>query len=252
MTQAASDQLPPELQARLTAEGRQWLLRACDRVAADPTAIAALFPAVGRHCGRQPLGEADPQGLRNGTVDDAARAFLLGALSLPADEVAQEVELLYRHGDAAERRAILRSLDRLPLGERGLALVYDALRTNDVRLVAAALGPYAAQRLDDETFRQAVLKCAFVGVPFAAIDGLDERADAELAVMLVAFAHERVAAERDVPADVWHVVDRFPEQLRASPILDEMQSSVPERRAAAERALAGRPGLAITPTGTEE
>jgi hypothetical protein len=244
-------ELPEPLAARLSEEARQWLLDARARVRNDPGAIATIFPAVGRRCGREPLVADDAQGLLHGTVDDAARGVLLEALSLPTDELAREVELLYRHGDGAERRGVLRSLDRLALGERGVALVHDAMRTNDVRLVAAALGPYATAQLDDDAFRQAVLKCAFVGVPFAVIDGLESRADAQLARMLVSFAHERVAAGREVPADIWTVVDRFPEELRGAPILGELSSDVPERRAAAERALHGRPALASAQTGRE-
>ena len=78
----------------------------------------------------------------------------------------------------------------------GVPLLHDAIRTNDTRLVAAALGPYAGH-LDDAAWRQAVLKCVFMGVPLAAVDGLDERADAELAAMLAALADERAAAGRD-------------------------------------------------------
>ena len=51
-------------------------------------------------------------------------------------------------------------------------------------------------------WRQGVLKCLFTGVPLAAVDGLDRRADAELARMVAGYAAERRAAGRPVPADV--------------------------------------------------
>jgi L-ribulose-5-phosphate 3-epimerase len=76
-----------------------------------------------------------------------------------------------------------------------------------VRLVAAALGPYA-RRLDDATWRHGVLKCLFTGVPLAAVAGLGARADTELARIFTDFARERTAAGRDVPADTWLVLDR--------------------------------------------
>ena len=49
---------------------------------AEPQRISALFPAAGRAVGRAPTRspEADPLGLRPGTVDDRARAELVGAL----------------------------------------------------------------------------------------------------------------------------------------------------------------------------
>ena len=62
----------------------------------------------------------------------------------------------------------------------GLLHSRDALRTNDTRLVAAALGPYAAAHLDGHGWRQGVVKCVFMGVPLDAVADLDERADDEL------------------------------------------------------------------------
>jgi hypothetical protein len=140
------------------------------------------------------------------TVDEAARALLLAAL--PPYRLAVEVENAYRYGDAGEKRAVLKALPMLPIGDAGVPLLHDALRTNDTRLIAAAMGPYAA-RLNDPAWRQGVLKCVFVGVPLAAVHGLDGRADAELAAMLDAFAQERRAAGRDVPADALALLDRI-------------------------------------------
>lgn len=155
--------------------------------------VAALFPAAGRRWGRDPL-----PGVPGWTADEAARALLLAAV--PVDRLAGEVEAAYRYGDASEKHAVLKALPLLPIGAAGVPLLHDALRTNDTRLVAAALGPYA-EHLDDAAWRQGVLKCVFMGVPLAAVHGLNERADDELAAMLAAFAQERTAAGREVPAD---------------------------------------------------
>ncbi|GLY75655.1 EboA domain-containing protein [Actinoallomurus iriomotensis] len=193
------------LDAHLTESGAQWLDAAAERIAADAGAIRPLFPAVGRHCGRAPL---DPAADGHGwTVDDAGRALLLTCLPLTGPALAREVGDLYRYGDAAEKRGVLRGLHLLGLGDEALPLVHDALRTNDTRLIAAALGPYGAARLDPHAYRHGVLKCVFTGVPLAAVAGLRERRDAELARMFTAFARERVAAGRTVPADVWLVTD---------------------------------------------
>ncbi|MFJ4180613.1 EboA domain-containing protein, partial [Streptomyces sp. NPDC089733] len=114
----------------------------------------------------------------------------------------------YEQGTAAERRAVLLTLHRLDLGPTALPLVEDALRTNDTRLITAAVGPYAATHLDPHHWRHAVLKCLFTEVPVAAVDGLARRArgDAELARMLGDFAAERIAAGRSVPADLTRVL----------------------------------------------
>ncbi|MFG1882320.1 EboA domain-containing protein [Micromonospora sp. NPDC049102] len=177
-----------------------WLDTALRRVAAEPTAITRLFPSAGRRCGRGALPDAP-----GWTADDAARVLLL--TSLPGEHAAYAGSL-YQHGDAAERRAVLRALPLLPIGPEAVPLLHDAIRTNDTRLVAAALGPYA-RHLDAAAWRQAVLKCVFSGVPLAAVADLDARADGELAAMLAALAAERHAAGRDLPADATDLLHRL-------------------------------------------
>jgi hypothetical protein len=185
-----------------------WLERALERVAADPKAIEELFPAAGRHCGRGPLPQPGA-GEVGWTVDDAARALLLTALPGESETaLAATVTMLYQYGDAAEKRGVLRALPRLDVGDGAVDLLRDALRTNDTRLVAAAMGPYA-RNLDDEAWRQGVLKCVFMQIDLAVIDGLDERADAELARMLEGLAAERKAAGRTIPADAYALLDRL-------------------------------------------
>ncbi|RKN19059.1 sugar phosphate isomerase [Micromonospora musae] len=177
-----------------------WLDEALRQVAADPATITRFFPAVGRRCGREALPDAP-----GWTADEAARALLLTAL--PTDH-AGYADALYRRGDAAEKRAVLKALPLLPIGAAGVPLLHDAIRTNDTRLVAAALGPYA-RHLDAAAWRQAVLKCVFTGVPLAVVADLDSRADGELAVMLAGLADERHAAGRDMPADATDLLDRL-------------------------------------------
>ncbi|MDR7275814.1 EboA domain-containing protein [Catenuloplanes atrovinosus] len=176
--------------------GREWLDDAERAVTSDPAAIARLFPAAGRRTGREPL-----PGVPGWSVDAAARAVLLAAL-LAAPAGPAEIAELYRYGDSREKQAILAACSLLPDApdEQVIPLLRDALRTNDARLVAAALGP-AADRLDDATWRQGVLKCVFMGVPLTVVHGLRDRADDGLADMLAALAEERAAAGRDFPAD---------------------------------------------------
>jgi hypothetical protein len=180
-----------ELRAALPEPASAWLAEASARVAADPSALRTLFPGVGRRCGRGPLG------IPEWTVDDAVRVLLLVA----ASDV-DELPGLYRYGDAAEKRAVLRGLSFVDGSVFGLELVADALRTNDTRLVTAAMGDYAAEHLDDSAYRHGVLKCVFMGIPLAAVAGLDRRTDDELVRMMRSFAAERAAAGRTVPADL--------------------------------------------------
>ncbi|SHN18326.1 EboA domain-containing protein [Actinacidiphila paucisporea] len=192
-------QLADVLEGRVADPG--WLADAVDRVARDPDAVATLFPAAGRRCGRGPLPGPDSQpGNAGWTVDDAARVLLLTALPLHGPELAAQVDALYRHGGADEKRAVLRALPLLDLGAAGVEILHDALRTNDTRLVAAAVGPCARQ-LGDAMWRQAVLKCVFMDIPLTAVADLDRRADGELGRMLADLAAERHAAGRSLPED---------------------------------------------------
>jgi hypothetical protein len=192
----------PALHARLGAAldgvARAWLDQALDEAATHqaqdtrgPVPLWELrFAQAGRRCGPEHA--------------DAARVLLLHAAA--ADRAT--LSRLYAQGTAAERRAVLRALSHLVPGPEALPLVEDALRTNDTRLVAAALGPYAAAHLDPHNWRHAVLKCLFTGVSVDAVSGLAERtrADAELARMLGDYANERTAAGRPVSEDLHRVL----------------------------------------------
>jgi hypothetical protein len=223
------------LEDRVSPEALAWLQDAAAEVAQEPAKIATRFPAVGRKVGRGPLDpNGDPDDVHAWTIDDIARTVLLQALPHPEDEIRE----LYRFGDAAERRGILRALEYLDVD--ALDLVEDAIRTNDTRLIAAALGPYATEHLSDAAYDHAMLKCVFVGVPITPLHGLD-RVTADGARMLAALVHERVAAGRDVPAEVWTVIDRHPPEDEIAAIVAELKSPYEDRRVAAERALGGRP-----------
>ena len=182
------------LGARLTEElgppARAWLAEALATARTGDTRWELRFAEAGRRTGAE--------------FADAARVLLLATARA---ELATLIRL-YRQGTPAERRAVLKALPHLVAGPGALPLVEDALRTNDTRLLAAALGPYAAAHLQPHDWRHAVLKCLFTGVRVDAVAGLAERArgDAELARMLGDYAAERTAASRPVPADLHHVL----------------------------------------------
>ncbi|MEU4409624.1 EboA domain-containing protein [Streptosporangium sp. NPDC023963] len=207
----------------LKALDQEWLAGARESVAAKPESVTRHFASAGRRAGRAPLPDAP-----GWTADEAARAVLLAAL--PPDAVAGQVADLYRYGDADEKRAVLKALPLLPLGAEAVPLLHDAIRTNDTRLVAAALGPYAGH-LDQTMWRQAVLKCVFMGVPLAAVDRLEERADAELAGMLAAFAEERTAAGRPTPDDATALLDRLTGEKPGDPTGEKPDRPTSEKEA---------------------
>ncbi|MGW5047027.1 EboA domain-containing protein [Streptomyces griseoluteus] len=183
--------LPNVVRPHLTLPARAWLDQALTEAAQGVTPVTELHLAeAGRRCG-------PPH------ADTARILILQAAHPTPAD-----LTRLYHRGTADERRAVLQALPHLVPGPEALPLVEDALRTNDTRLLTAALGPYAARHLSAHLWRHAILKCLFTGVPVGGVAQLAARAhgDAELARMLADFAAERIAAGRPVPEDLHHVL----------------------------------------------
>ncbi|MGW6012598.1 EboA domain-containing protein [Streptomyces sp. NPDC055210] len=195
-TPPALTTLHARLNSVLGGAARAWLDQALDEAAAHPGTHGPIsvwelrIAEAGRRCGPE--------------YAEAARVLLLYAARADAPTLAR----VYRQGTADERRAVLEALPHLVTGPEGLPIVEDALRTNDTRLVAAAVGPYAARHLDAHNWRHAVLKCLFTGVPVDAVADLPDRArgDAELARMLGDYAAERTAADRPVPHDLHRVL----------------------------------------------
>ena len=188
--------LHAHLDTRLAGAARAWLDQALDEAAAHPGVHGPIsvwelrLAEAGRRCGTENA--------------DAARVLILHAAHADIDALTR----VYRQGTADERRAVLHALPHLVPGPDALPLVEDALRTNDTRLLTAAVGPYAARHLDPHQWRHAVLKCLFTGVPVDAVADLSRRAraDAELARMLSDYADERRAADRPVPDDLHRVL----------------------------------------------
>ncbi|NEA99628.1 EboA domain-containing protein [Streptomyces sp. SID13726] len=190
------DDLRAHLDARLTGAARAWLDQALAEAATHPGTHGPIsvwelrLAEAGRRCGPEHA--------------DAARVLILHAAHADPDALTR----VYTQGTAAERRAVLHALPHLVPGPDALPLVEDALRTNDTRLLAAAVGPYAARHLTAHHWRHAVLKCLFTGVSVAEVADLDRRAhaDTELARMLADYAAERTAAGRPVPPDLRRVL----------------------------------------------
>ncbi|MFF8227852.1 EboA domain-containing protein [Streptomyces caelestis] len=192
---------PADLRRHLTTHldpaARAWLEHALDEAAAHPgihgpiSAWELRLAEAGRRCGA--------------AYADAARVLILDAARAGTDALTR----VYFQGTADERRAVLHALPHLVSGPGALPLVEDALRTNDTRLLTAAVGPYAARHLAPHDWRHAVLKCLFTGVSVDHVANLARRAhgDGELARMLGDYAAERTAAGRTVPEDLHRVLD---------------------------------------------
>ncbi|WP_033307575.1 EboA domain-containing protein [Streptomyces iakyrus] len=202
--------LRDHLTTHLDPPARTWLDHALDEAAAHPGLHGPIsvwelrLAEAGRRCGPAHA--------------DAARVLILDAARAGTDALTR----VYFQGTADERRAVLHALPHLVSGPGALPLIEDALRTNDTRLLSAAVGPYAARHLTAHAWRHAVLKCLFTGVPVDHVADLPRRAagDGELARMLADYAAERTAAGRSVPEDLYRVLDLTESVTPAAPGTD--------------------------------
>ncbi|BAY84140.1 hypothetical protein NIES267_36360 [Calothrix parasitica NIES-267] len=145
-------------------------------------------------------------------IDQAARTLLV--LSLPSDNVDKYLQILdqvFAAADVRESVALYQALPLLPVAEKMQSRAAEGIRSNMTAVFnAVALNnPYPAEFLDNLAWNQMVLKALFVGSPLHLIQGLDQRANPELARMLVDYAHERWAAGRNVSPELWRCVGRF-------------------------------------------
>jgi hypothetical protein len=176
-----------ELKQALGVPGKEWL--------SEPGELETRFARAERKLGSREV-------LDGWTAGQAGRALLL------AGQTGEAVRNVYERGDAKEKLAVLKALPLIEGTDAGVPLLLDALRTNDTRLVAAALGPYA-RHLDAATWRQGVVKCVFMGIPLDRVSDLDERGDAELIGMLRALADERTAAGREMSEDALALLEKW-------------------------------------------
>jgi hypothetical protein len=152
---------------------------------------------------------------RGWTVDQATRVLL--ALGLPhqsEDEFVRILNLVFSAAEVGELTALYLSLPVLPYPERHRERAAEGVRSNiTAAFEAVALrNPYPAGYLSQEAWNQLVMKAIFVGAPIGEIYGLEERANERLAQTLSDFAHERWAAGRAVPPELWRLVGPFIEE----------------------------------------
>jgi hypothetical protein len=261
LSETASRLLLEWVSTRLDAPRRAWLTEQVETLERDPS-DGALHLAMGL-CPRQ-LGpaalaltaaelsaaEATLPGWqpRGWSLADAARIALLARVShvAPANPppvaspFAARFRTLCATADVAELTALYRGLPLYAHGETLLAQVGEGLRSN-MRSVFEAIAhgnPYPRLHFDEHRWNHMVLKALFVGSALAPIQGLDARANAELARMMCDFAHERRAAGRPVPFEIWRCVGPF----ATGPMIDDLAvalgSADPTEQAAAALGLA--------------
>ena len=235
--------------ARADASALAWL---DDRAAAiatgDTKALFLGFGMVPRKVGKADMTLSDAEltqakaarpgwNPRGWSLDQLARTFLV--LSFPSEDAesyVQTLDQLFQAGEVGELVSLYQALPLLPNPASHVLRTAEGIRSNikSVFCAIAHQNPYPAEQLNDEQWNQLVLKCLFIDVPLDPLIGLDRRANAKLMTTLIDFAHERRAAHRPIPPELWRCVGPFADE-RA---LDDLQlvlttGSPVEQRAAA-------------------
>jgi hypothetical protein len=205
--------------ARASLVARDWLIPRVEGL--TESSFALVYSGAGRRLGAAVVeaNEAEAVSLAAAGVpvpqgwplSALCRAALLVTLFARLDRdsrlrVAREVS---KTGDNEERAALLKSLALLPEPERFVELAIDACRTHvqSVFEAIACENPYPARHFPEHNFNQLVLKSFFTGVAVGRIQGLAARRSPELVRMAQAYASERRAAGRPVPADLGLVTE---------------------------------------------
>ncbi len=212
------------LAARLDTERLEWLDGQIEKIGSGaPSALAMAIGLAPRKLGKDDLSPTEEEqraaaSLRPGldasgwSVDQAARILFLLA-SFDGDEAAFAARLdeLMTRGEIGEQIALLRGLPLYP-GEAALtARAAEGVRSavQPVFEAVAHANPYPQEQFSEDQWNQMVLKALFIGSKLAPIQGLDARRNADLAKMLVDYAHERWAAGRPVSPELWRGVGPF-------------------------------------------
>jgi hypothetical protein len=200
--------------ARAAAPASEWLCARCATLDADNFGL--VYAGAGRRLGLAPVEPSadEVRGLeaaglivpRGWSLSAVGRAALLALVCARLDRAARLrlAEGVFKTGDNDERAALLRTLSILPEPESFVELAIDACRTH-VQTVFEAIAcdnPYPMRHFPEHNFNQMVLKSFFTGVAVKRIEGLAARRTPELVRMAEAYASERRAAGRSVPADL--------------------------------------------------
>jgi hypothetical protein len=183
----------------------------------------------------------DPRGW---SVDGAARVMVLLGTIAEGNGFPEKFQRLCRTADVAEAIAFYRGLALYPNAERLEPLAAEGLRSSISVLFEAVAhnNPYPQAYFDEHRWNHMVLKALFNGAELAPIQGLDSRANPDLAIMLRDYAHERWAADRPVSPELWRCIGPFARSAEAVADLSRvLKSEKPRERAAGALALAASP-----------
>ena len=213
-----------------------------DKLKADSKGLSLAFVMVPRQVAKTRVGIIPGWNWQNSTLDQLVRVYLLIHLSEQEDGKAR-IDTLFDTAEMNELVALYRALPTLKTPEIWLNRATDAVRSNMGPVFDAITfgNPYPLLYFSELAWNQLVLKCIFNDKPIHLIEGLDERANQALANTLADFAHERWAAGRRVPSQVWRLIQNFQTETKEQDLKRLVESADPNDRKAAELVLNNSP-----------
>lgn len=241
---------------RLDAGRRAWLAARLEEIGAGVSddRFAQLFSLASRYAPRGALAPDDAERAaaaaavpgwnpeRWTTLEAVRVRLVLGRPDLARPSLLAALEEAFRYADVGELCALYRSLGLLPGGERFARRAAEGCRTNMTTVFEAVAcdTPYPARHLDDDAWRQLVIKAVFIDAPLWRVHGLDARLSPELARMALDLIDERRSAGRPVQPELWLCLGGHGGQRAIAAMEREVDAGNPHRvgRRAAVLALA--------------
>lgn len=210
------------LEENLPAEGWEWLKQKA-KPSTDTAIFTAAFVQVPRKVSRSVIiiKEKDlacintlvPGFTVHGwTADRLCRVWLLLQADVrDKDAYTRGIENLFDTAEMNEQVALYSALPLLAYPQHWQYRCAEGIRSNIGSVLQAIMcnNPYPFTYLEKAAWNQMVLKAFFTEKRVQEIIGLDERANPELATILVDYAHERWAAHRFVNPQLWRCVGKF-------------------------------------------
>lgn len=156
------------------------------------------------------------------------RVWLLTCLdSSDRESYVKNIETLFDTAEMNELVALYSALPILSYPDQWLFRATDAVRSNMgfVFDAIALHNPFPERYFSEAAWNQLVLKTIFNDKPIHFIEGLENRSNQSLAMILSDFAHERWAAGRSVAPQVWRLASKFMNETLVSDMVHLLESA---------------------------
>ena len=208
-----------------SASEAEWLQQkgSLPRSVATPIDLMTAFVAAPRFLSKKIIHTSDAEkaalnleipgfSVEGWSLVRLSRVWLLTQLdSSNKEEYTKNIETLFDTAEMNELVALYSALPLLSYPDQWLFRATDAVRSNMgfVFDAIALHNPFPEKYFSELAWNQLVLKTIFNDKPIHFIEGLGNRSNEKLAVTLSDFAHERWAAGRSVPAQVWRLTGKY-------------------------------------------